>query len=212
MSKAQRTEQARKQAREQAQETRKSRETERSAKAYKTKKLSKALSYVLRHNPDSVGIELDDGGWTSVDLLCKAMDRPERAMNREILEQIVADNDKQRFEFDSDQKRIRARQGHSVEIDLQYESVEPPKVLFHGTAKHALDSIFKEGLIKGNRHHVHMSTDKDMMLAVGARHGKPMVLRIDAKSMHDDGHQFFVTGNFVWLTDHVPQRYLTVVD
>lgn len=175
----------------------------------KTKKLSKALSYVLRHDPDSIGITLEEGGWTNVDLLCKSMTRSERPLTREILEQIVLDNDKQRFEFDSEKKRIRARQGHSVEIDLLLDPVEPPAVLFHGTAKHQLDSIFEKGIIKGNRHHVHMSTNRETMMSVGARHGKPIVLQIDAKSMYVNGHQFFVTGNSVWLTDNVPTQYLT---
>lgn len=155
---------------------------------------------------------MDDGGWTNVDLLCKAMSRPGRAMTREILTQIAADNDKQRFEFDSDKNRIRACQGHSVDIDLQYEPTEPPEILYHGTATRLLDSIFGEGLIKGNRHHVHMSTNKATMLAVGARHGKPVLLQIDAKSMFANKYQFFVTGNLVWLTDHVPPEYLTIID
>lgn len=135
--------------------------------SHKTKQISKALSYVLRHRPDSVGLTLKEGGWTNVDLLCKAMSNSGRVITREILEQVVADNDKQRFEFDSSQDRIRARQGHSVEIDLLYDPVEPPDVLYHGTAKHKLESIFETGLIKGNRHHVHMSTNRATMLAVG---------------------------------------------
>ncbi len=181
-------------------------------KAQKTKKLSKALSYVLRHRPESVELTLEEGGWPNVDLLCKAMSNSGRTLTREILTQVVADNDKQRFEFDSNKDRIRARQGHSVEIDLLYDPVEPPDVLYHGTAKHQLESIFEKGLIKGNRHHVHMSTNRITMLAVGARHGKPALLSIDSKSMYADSHQFFVTGNLVWLTDHVPPEYLTIID
>ncbi len=180
--------------------------------AQTTKQISKALSYVLRHRPDSVGLILEEGGWTNVDLLCKAMSNPRRTLTREILEQVVVNNDKQRFEFDSDKQRIRARQGHSVEIDLLYDPVEPPDVLYHGTATHQLDSIFAKGLIKGNRHHVHMSTNRVTMLAVGARHGKPALLSIDSKSMHANNHQFFVTGNSVWLTDCVPPQYLTISD
>lgn len=199
-------------AREVARTIRKANEIQEADKAQKTKKLSKALSYVLRHHPDSVGITLEEGGWTNVDSLCKAMNRPGRVFTREILEQVVANNDKQRFEFDSEKTCIRARQGHSVEIDLQYDSVEPPEILYHGTAKHKLDSILEQGLIKGNRHHVHMSTNRDTMLAVGARHGKPVLLRIDAKGMYANKHQFFITGNSVWLTDLVPPDYLTVVD
>ena len=121
------------------------------------------------------------------------------------------ENNKQRFEFDRDRLRIRARQGHSLDIDLGYEAAIPPDTLFHGTATRFLDSILEQGLLKCARHHVHMSTNKDTMLAVGMRHGQPVILSIDARQMHNDGHQFFVTGNQVWLTDHVPPGYLTVL-
>lgn len=175
--------------------------------AKQIKKLSKALSYVLRHNPSSIGITLDSAGWTDVDSLCKAM----TSLTREILSEIVSKNDKQRFEFDADQRLIRARQGHSVSVDLGYEPLNPPAILFHGTARHNLDSIFEKGLLKGNRHHVHMSLDKETMIAVGARYGKPVVLQIDAQQMHADGFVFFRTNNSVWLTEHVPPCYLTAL-
>lgn len=208
MNKIKKTEIARKAARE----AKKINEEQKTNEARKTKKFSKALSYVLRHNPESVGIVLEEGGWTEVDLLCKAMNCPGRVFTREILEQVVADNDKQRFEFDSEKTHIRARQGHSIEIDLQYDPIKPPEILYHGTAIRWLESIFEQGLIKGNRHHVHMSTNRETMIAVGARHGKPVVLQIDAKGMHANNHQFFLTGNSVWLTDHVPPQYLTTVE
>ncbi len=201
MNKSKKTEMARKE----------ERQTEK-IEAQKTTKISKALSFVLRHRPDSVGITLDEAGWTDVDLLCKAMDRPGRAITREVLEQVAADNDKQRFEFDSDKNRIRARQGHSVAVDLLYKSAKPPDVLYHGTARSSIGSILKTGLIKGNRHYVHMSINKGTMLAVATRHGTPVLLQIDAKSMHADKHQFFLTGNAVWLTDHVPPKYISVLE
>jgi putative RNA 2'-phosphotransferase len=119
----------------------------------------------------------------------------------------VAESDKQRFEFSEDGQRIRARQGHSAEVDLGCDPVTPPTVLYHGTAMHNLDSIFKLGLLKGQPHHVHLSTDQEAMLRVGMRHGKP-VLSIDAAAMHAVGLQFFLTGNNVWLTEHVPPVYL----
>ena len=125
---------------------------------------------------------------------------------------VVENNDKQRFEWDREKDLIRARQGHSVEIDLEYEPVQPPDVLYQGTATRFLDSIFEEGLIKGNRHHVHLSVKKETLLQVGARHGKPAVLAIDAKSMFEQGYNFYVTGNDVWLTEHVPPEFLREVD
>lgn len=176
------------------------------------KKISKRFSYVLRHRPDSVGLELGEGGWVRVDDLLAALASNGKAVSRPVLEQVVAENDKQRFEFSEDGLRIRARQGHSAEVDLGYEPATPPDVLFHGTATRNLDSILEGGLVKGRRHHVHMSINKETMIDVAKRHGKPVLLSIDAKRMLADGHEFFVTGNDVWLTDHVPPGYLSVVE
>lgn len=177
--------------------------------AEKLKKVSKSLSYVLRHQPDSVGLELDESGWVEVARLVEAFRQHGKTLSVDLLQEVVRDNDKQRFEFSPDGGRIRARQGHSVDVDLGYEPATPPDELFHGTATRFLESIFTSGLIKGNRHHVHLSTNKQTMLQVGQRHGKPVVLAVNAVKMVADGHQFFVTGNQVWLTEHVPPQYLS---
>lgn len=171
--------------------------------AEKIRRISKRLSYILRHQPDFVGLTLAPGGWVSVNDLLAAI-----RISRELLDEVVFTNDKQRFEYSDDATQIRARQGHSTTVDLQYESAVPPDLLFHGTATRFLESIFQNGLLRGQRHHVHLSIDREMMIAVGSRHGKPVVLEVDAKQMVDDGKQFFVTGNHVWLTDHVPPQYL----
>jgi len=176
------------------------------------KQISKHLSYVLRHRPDSVGVELGKAGWVPVDLLLVAFDRAGKPLERETLDRVVAENDKQRFEFSPDGAWIRARQGHSTPVELDYEPTAPPDVLYHGTATRNRESIFAQGLIKGGRHHVHLSTNKETMLQVAMRHGKPLLLAIDAARMHAAGHQFLVTGNHVWLTDHVPPEYLRVAD
>src|SRR6476659_96588 len=130
------------------------------------KKISKSMSYVLRHRPDTIGIELQEGGWIGVDELLKAFAAADKPFTLEMLEQVVTENDKQRFEFSADRLQIRARQGHSVEVDLCYAACAPPKVLYHGTATRNLDSIFKQGLVKGNRHHVHLSTNIETMVQV----------------------------------------------
>ncbi len=179
--------------------------------AKKLTSVSKSLSYVLRHRPDSLGLELGDGGWVSVAELLAAFERAGQSIARELLDTVVAKSDKQRFELSEDGARIRARQGHSVEVNLGYEPASPPDVLYHGTAEKNLESIFQKGLIKGRRHHVHMSTNRELMLQVGMRHGKPVLLSIDAKRMAADGQKFFVTGNQVWLTDHVPPEYLQAI-
>lgn len=179
--------------------------------AQSLKKISKRLSFVLRHRSDSVGLELGEGDWIRVDDLLAALAGNGKTVSQPVLQKVVAENDKQRFEFSDDGLRIRARQGHSAEVDLGYQPATPPDVLYHGTATRHLDFILQQGLVNGCRHHVHMSTDQETMVAVATRHGKPVLLSIDAKRMHADGHEFFVTGNHVWLTDHVPPEYLTAI-
>ncbi len=175
-------------------------------------KISKRLSLILRHKPESIGITLDENGWTDVDDLLEALNRNGARLTLEILETIVAENPKKRFEFDGSRTLIRARQGHSIEIDLGYNATTPPDLLYHGTAERFLESILSEGLTKQQRHHVHMSTDIPLMLEVARRRGKAALLEINAKQMQQDGHEFFVTENKVWLTDHVPTQYLTQKD
>lgn len=172
--------------------------------------ISKRLSFILRHKPESVGLSLADGGWVGVDDLLRAMARAGMPLKRKVLDEVVAQSDKQRFEFSDDDQRIRARQGHSAKVDLGYPPATPPDVLYHGTATRFLDSIFTEGLHRGDRHHVHLSTDRETMLAVGRRHGKAVLLAVDAKQMYADGLVFHVTGNDVWLTTHIPPSYLGV--
>ncbi|MCA9261877.1 MAG: RNA 2'-phosphotransferase, partial [Planctomycetales bacterium] len=149
------------------------------------KKISKRLSYVLRHRPDSIGLELGAGGWVHIDVLLAALARNGQTVELVTLERVVAENDKQRFEFSDDGDLIRARKGHSAPVELGYEPATPPAVLYHGTATRRLDAIFEEGLVKGRRHHVHLSTNRDTMLQVGMRHGKPVLLSIDAQQMSD---------------------------
>jgi putative RNA 2'-phosphotransferase len=172
-------------------------------------KTSKRLAYVLRHRPDSVGLTLAAGGWVGVDELLRAFEQHGTRITREDLEYVVANNDKRRFVIDGD--RIRASQGHSVEVELGLTPMLPPPRLFHGTARHNIDSIFLEGLVRGARHHVHLSADEQTAIRVGARHGSPIVLAVDAAAMVTEGLLFYRSDNGVWLTDHVPYRHLTVV-
>ena len=177
-----------------------------------TVKLSKFLSYVLRHRPDEIGIQLDHQGWVALDTLLKQANAHGYALTHPLLKEIVAHNDKQRFSFSLDGQKIRANQGHSVVIDLGLSPLKPPAVLYHGTALHFLESIFASGLRPGNRRHVHLSRDAETALKVGQRHGKPVILQVAAQQMHIDGHLFFCSENSVWLTDQVAPLYLTQLD
>jgi putative RNA 2'-phosphotransferase len=170
---------------------------------------SKFLSLVLRHDPGRIGITLDAAGWVEVDALLGAAAAAGVALDRATLERVVAGNDKQRFAFSADGARIRASQGHSVRVELGLEPVAPPEVLFHGTAARFVESIRAGGLRPGSRTHVHLSPDEATAVAVGRRHGGPVVLRVAALAMHRDGHAFFRSENGVWLTGAVPARYLT---
>ena len=172
------------------------------------KHISKFLSLILRHKPETIGIELDNEGWVSVDELLEKLKLHGKPVSLEQLQEVVATNNKKRFRFSDDGKRIRANQGHSVAIDLALAPTTPPPVLYHGTATKNLDSIFEKGLIKGSRQHVHLSKELGTAINVGARHGKPVVLEVDAAQMHQLGFHFFLSENGVWLTDHIPPKFL----
>jgi putative RNA 2'-phosphotransferase len=170
---------------------------------------SKWLSRHLRHAPGDVGLELGPGGWVAVADVLEAARRHGCAMSREQLEEVVRLNDKQRFAVSADGALIRANQGHTVEVDLQLERQQPPAVLFHGTGRQHRESILETGLVRGRRHHVHLSRDHETARRVGARHGQPLVFRVDAAAMSTDGFSFWVSANGVWLCDAVPPAYLT---
>jgi putative RNA 2'-phosphotransferase len=172
------------------------------------KTLSKLLSKVLRHRPEMVGLVLDAGGWIGVDELLGALAQRGHVLTRDDLDEIVMTSDKQRFALSEDGRSIRANQGHSVSVELGYPAQEPPAELFHGTVARFLDSIRHSGLERGARHHVHLSESVDTATRVGARRGKPVVLRIDARRMALAGIVFHRTPNGVWLTECVPAEYI----
>lgn len=173
-----------------------------------TTRSSKFLSLVLRHQPQTAFITLDSAGWVNVDDLLAGCARARHSLTRSQLDHIVATNEKKRYEFSPDGQRIRASQGHSVEVDLEYEPATPPEVLYHGTAIRFFDGIRAGGLKKMSRHHVHLSEDIATTLAVGGRHGKPDILTIRAGEMHRAGWKFFVSTNSVWLVDAVPPEFI----
>jgi len=172
--------------------------------------LSKFLSYVLRHKPESIGVTLDSEGWASIDEIIAGATKSRRAVSREMVECVVATNDKQRFALSPDGLYIRAVQGHSTtEVAIRFEEQVPPTLLYHGTATRFLPSIHERGLVAGNRHHVHLSADMQIAVSVGTRHGKPAVLTVAAAVMHSQGHKFHLSENGVWLTEHVPTAFLS---
>jgi putative RNA 2'-phosphotransferase len=169
---------------------------------------SKFLSLVLRHQPETVGVTLDPAGWIGVDELLAACARHGRRISRELLEQIVATSDKKRFAFSEDGTRIRANQGHSVDVELGHAPATPPELLYHGTPERSVDAIRHEGLRKMQRHHVHLSENVKQTLVVGARRGRPVLLTVRAGDMHRAGHVFYRTPNDVWLVDAVPPEFI----
>lgn len=171
---------------------------------------SKFLSFVLRHEPGVIGITLEDGGWVEVDALLDALTRHGKPWDRATLEELVRENDKQRFAFSSDGRKIRANQGHSVDVDLGYVAMLPPDLLYHGTVERFLPSIRVDGLLRGKRHHVHLSESPEAAASVGARRGRPIVIQIAAGAMAHEGYQFFRSVNGVWLTDRVPPQFLSL--
>ncbi|HKG49123.1 MAG TPA: RNA 2'-phosphotransferase [Actinomycetales bacterium] len=173
--------------------------------------VSKRLSLVLRHRPDSIGITLDEAGWVDVEELLTALGRHGLPLSREELELVVATSDKQRFAFDETGRRIRANQGHSVPVELGYAPATPPAVLYHGTPSRSVPSILQEGLRRGARHHVHLSPDVETARRVGQRRGPSTVLTVDASGLAREGATFYLSANGVWLVDAVPPERLAVL-
>ena len=173
-------------------------------------RVSKKMSYYLRHCVNPLIIELN-GGWADTDTLIKKLRESCPEVDREIIERIVAEDEKGRYSFNPDGTKIRANQGHSIPgVVIEFESPEPPEYLYHGTATRFLDSIFKEGLKPMSRQYVHISRDFETAVKVGKRHGSPVVLIIDAKRFKADGNKLYLSANGVWLAEKVPMEYITV--
>lgn len=171
---------------------------------------SKFLSLVLRHQPEAIGMTLDEEGWLDInDLIANANVRGKK-LSLELLHEVVATNDKKRFALSDDGLRIRASQGHSVMgVDLKLEETDPPETLYHGTVAAFIESIRASGLQKRSRNHVHLSADETTATKVGSRRGKPIILHVDAAAMRQNEHKFYLSANGVWLVESVPTNYLT---
>lgn len=171
------------------------------------KDISKYMSLILRHKPETIGISLDEHGWANVEELIAGIAK-NNEFNMEILEEIVRTDEKQRYSFNDDKTLIRANQGHSILVDVELEEKEPPEILWHGTGEKFVVAIDAEGLISKSRLYVHLSKDEDTAIKVGARHGKPVIYNVLAKQMYEDGYKFYLSVNGVWLTKDVPVKYL----
>ena len=173
--------------------------------------VSKFLSFLLRHEPEAIGLSLDPAGWADIATLLAQADKHERRIDRETLVRVVRTRDKKRFALSEDGTRIRAAQGHSLTtVNVQPQETTPPDVLYHGTAERFVDTIFAEGLQPRERQFVHLTADRETALESGKRYGKPVLLRVDARAMHAARHTFFLAENGVWLTKSVPPACLRV--
>lgn len=174
---------------------------------YKEKELinkGKHLAFLLRHDKEAFDKGLiDKSGWRNVSELVK-----EHGYTRQLLDEIIDTNDKKRYEFNLDKSKIRARQGHSIPVDVDLKEAVPPTILYHGTATRFLDSIYEKGIVSGSRLYVHLSSNEETAIKVGSRHGKSYVLKIDTEKMHEDGYKFYISNNSVWLTKEVPTKYI----
>lgn len=171
--------------------------------------LGRFISLILRHKPEAIGIKLDSKGWADVDELIRGINRAGKKIDMEVLERIVRENNKQRYSFNEDHTKIRANQGHSINVDVELKEEVPPDILYHGTATRFLESIKLYGIKKQNRQHVHLSADVETAIIVGKRHGKPVVLVIDTLKMREDGHKFYLSKNGVWLCGDISKDYIS---
>ncbi|MBQ8194900.1 MAG: RNA 2'-phosphotransferase [Oscillospiraceae bacterium] len=171
-------------------------------------KTGRYISYLLRHHPEDAGLTLDEHGWVDVNELISAVGRTYKGFTRTVLDEIVATNNKKRFSYSEDGMRIRANQGHTIAVDVELSEAQPPEILWHGTGEKYVESINRTGLIPKSRLHVHLSKDTETAMQVGSRHGKPVVYKVLAGKMAQDGYKFYLSVNGVWLTDKVPVEYL----
>jgi putative RNA 2'-phosphotransferase len=178
----------------------------------KLKRISKFLSLILRHQPQLIGIELDERGWANVDELIKRANEHGHHLDLAMLNYVVDTNDKKRFVFDENRQKIRASQGHSVAVELGYEAQKPPEILYHGTGEKSMHAILRTGIEKRGRQHVHLSRDRETAVQVGLRHGKPVVFNVLAAEMYENGYLFYLSENGVWLTDTVPAEFLGLAE
>ena len=170
--------------------------------------LSRFIALILRHKPEAVGITLDEQGWASVSELLSGINASGNEIDMQMLEEIVAEDEKQRYSFNADKTKIHANQGHSVNVDVELKKAEPPEILFHGTGEKFVSSIKSEGLKPKSRLYVHLSKDRETAVKVGSRHGKPVVFEVNSGEMSRNGFEFFLSENGVWLTKIVPAEYL----
>lgn len=174
-----------------------------------TKRISKFLSLILRHQPETIGLKLDENGWADVEELRERAAKKKVYFSLEELDEVVETNNKKRFAFNEDKTKIRASQGHSINIDLALEALQPPDFLYHGTAEANISSILEKGIEKRSRQHVHLSADKETATKVGMRHGKPIILTIRTGKMYEGGIAFYLSANGVWLTEFVDPKYIS---
>ena len=171
---------------------------------------SKFLSFILRHKPEEIGVSLEDNGWINIDKLIKAINNHEASkwvIDLDILEQIVANDNKQRYSFNDNKTKIRANQGHSIkELVMNFKEVEtPPEYLYHGTSKKNFEMIKEAcGLLPMSRQMVHLSGDIETASKVGKRHGDLIVLQINTCRLLDLNHKIYISDNGVYLVDSVP--------
>jgi len=170
---------------------------------------SKYLSLLLRHSPEAAHLAMDSNGWVAIQQIEEnTCTNGKNSLSEAVIREIVKTDSKQRYMISQDGTKIRASQGHSIKVDLVLDKKEPPDVLYHGTAERFLANIMESGLKPMGRQYVHLSVDKDTAFTVGARHGKPVVLSVDAKAMYKDGHEFYLSDNNIWMTDAVPSKYI----
>lgn len=170
--------------------------------------VGKYIAFILRHHPEAIGMKLDEHGWARTKELIAEIAKS-RPFDMQMLEEIVRTDSKQRYSFNEDKTKIRANQGHSIPVDVELEQKTPPDVLWHGTGEKYVESINKIGLLPKSRLYVHLSKDYGTAKAVGSRHGKPVVYRVNAKQMAEDGYPFYLSVNGVWLIKEVPVQYFS---
>lgn len=176
-------------------------------------KLSKTISYILRHNPQSFNLKLDVDGSVKTDELLSALKNKFQGITKDDLIKLVKNDSKGRFSFLNNRKRIRANYGHSIEgINPDYKAIKPPEFLYHGTTPKVKDKITKNGLKPMGRNYVHLSVGiKEAKKVAYRRTDHPVIIKIKALEAYKDEQNFYKTAENIYLTNKVSPKYLTII-
>jgi len=173
----------------------------------KVEKLGRLISGILRHFPDKFGLNMDKNGWVNSESLVRAVRRRYRWANRWIIKALIYSDEKKRYELSDD--KIRARYGHSVDVELSDMPEAQEDVLYYGTSEEEAQRMVEIGIKPVNQTFVHLSTTIEKSEEVARlRTDSPIILEVDAKGARRDGIRIVKANEIIALAKEIPAKYI----